>query len=295
MTDSPKPLPRVAFLGLGIMGSGMAARLLAAGFPLTVYNRSPERAAPLAAKGARTADTPREAAENADILIAMLADDDASRAIWLGDHGALAGAKKGALLIESSTLTVDWIRQLADAAHNAGCELLDAPVTGSKPQANNGELLFLIGGAESAFARARPILTPMARDVVHLGPTGSGALLKLINNFLCGVQLVSLAEALGMIERSSLNAEQALTMLSTGTPGSPMIKTLAGRMSKRDYTPNFALSLMAKDMRYAIAEGDRLSLNLATAKTALDAMRQAIAAGHANQDLSALAELFRKK
>ncbi len=294
MTHPAKPLlPRVAFLGLGIMGSGMAARLLDAGFPLTVYNRTPQRAAPLADRGARVAGTPREAADNADVLIAMLADDDASRNIWLGDNGALAAAANHALLIESSTLTVDWIRRLAAAAHAAGCEFLDAPVTGSKPQANNGELLFLVGGSQSAFARARPILTPMARDILHLGPTGSGALFKLINNFLCGVQLASLAEALGFIHRSGLDPDQALAMLANGTPGSPMIKVLSARMSKRDYTPNFALSLMAKDMRYAIAQADRLSLNLASAKTALDTMQKAIAAGHANDDLSAVAELFR--
>src|SRR5688572_8039421 len=124
--------PRIAFLGLGIMGGGMARRLLGAGFPVTVYNRNRSRAEPLVNAGARIADTPRDAALDADVIIAMVADDTASRALWLGDDGALAGAKKGAACIESSTLTVSWVQELARAASAAGCAFVDAPVTGSK-------------------------------------------------------------------------------------------------------------------------------------------------------------------
>src|SRR5689334_9195016 len=123
--------PNIAFLGLGIMGTGMARRLLGAGFPLTVYNRSAERAAPLVAEGALGAATPAEAASQAEVVISMVADDNASRAIWLGENGALSGARPGTLLIEASTLTVGWIHELAVASTARGCELLDAPVTGS--------------------------------------------------------------------------------------------------------------------------------------------------------------------
>jgi 3-hydroxyisobutyrate dehydrogenase len=284
----------VAFLGLGLMGAGMAERILSAGFPLVVYNRNHARASALGAKGARIASTPRDAAKDADVIVSMLADDDACRGLWLGPSGALAGAQRGAVLVEASTVSVGWIRELASASAAAGCELLDAPVTGSKSQAAAGELLFLVGGDERALTHVRPILSAMSRDIVHLGPTGSGTLLKLINNFVCGVQLVSLAEGLTMIERSGLNRDQALAVLTGGAPGSPLVKALAGRMAAQDYQPNFLLKLMAKDLRYAIEQGHAFSLDLATAPAALNVLSQAIDAGLGESDLSAVIELFRK-
>src|SRR5918996_2950937 len=151
----------VALLGTGTMGGRMAARLAQAGHPLTVWNRNRTRAEPFASLGARVADSPRAAAAGADVIIAMVADDDASRAVWLGDSGALAGARPGAVLIESSTLTPAWIRELATAAAERHCEFLDAPVTGSRTQAAAGELLFLVGGAAAAVERVRGVLAVM--------------------------------------------------------------------------------------------------------------------------------------
>jgi 3-hydroxyisobutyrate dehydrogenase len=290
-----KPSLRIGFLGLGIMGGGMARRLLGADFPLTVYNRNPDRAKPFAEAGAKIAASPREAAAGADIVISMVADDNASRGLWLGENGALAGAVKGAVLIECSTLTVGWVRELADAAAKAGCTLLDAPVTGSKMQAANGELNFLTGGPPEAIERARPALAVMSKNIIHLGPSGSGALLKLINNFLCGVQLVSLAEAMTLIERSGLDRAKALEVLQNGAPGSPLLKGMSARMTARDYTPNFIMRLMAKDLKYAIEEGGRHGVPLTTVTTALAAFNEAIQSGHGEQDFSAVVEEYRKK
>lgn len=294
MNTTPAEIP-VAFLGLGIMGSGMAGRLLDAGFPLAVYNRNPDRAAPLVARGARLARTPADAATGAQVILSMVADDQASRSLWLGQASALAAAARGTVLIESSTLTVDWIHELAAAAQDRGCVLLDAPVTGSKIHAASGELNFLVGGDAAALETARPVLTAMAKSIIHLGPTGSGALLKLINNFLCGVQLASLAEAMALIERSQLNRARALEVLNNGAPGSPLVRTLSARMVARDYTPNFLLRLMAKDLGYALAEGGKQSLELATAASALQVFQQAINGGHGEQDFSAAVEPFRKQ
>src|SRR6266508_2922425 len=137
---------KVAFLGLGIMGGGMAQNLLKAGFPLTVYNRTRAKADPLAALGARVAGTPREAAANADIVIAMVGDDMASRAVWLGADGALAGARAGAVLVECSTLSLEWVRELAGLASERKLDFLDSPVTGSKDAAAAGELKLMVGG-----------------------------------------------------------------------------------------------------------------------------------------------------
>jgi 3-hydroxyisobutyrate dehydrogenase len=287
--------PTVAFLGLGTMGSGMANRLLGAGFPLTVYNRNAEKAKPLVAAGAKLAATPRTAATGADLVLTMVADDAAARSVWLGENGALAGAKRGAVLLECSTVSPDWIAELAAAAAKSGHVLLDAPVTGTKPHAAAGELTFLVGGDAAALEKARPALAVMSKSILHLGPNGSGALLKLVNNFLCGVQAVSFAEALAFIENAGLDRAQALEFLLQGTPGSPLVKTMAARMTARDYTPNFAMRLMAKDLAYSVAAGKKLSVNLASVATAHAALQQAIAAGLGDQDFSAVVEMQRKK
>ena len=275
------------------MGGGMARRLLAAGFPLTVYNRDAKKSAALEAAGARVTTTPRDTAKDAELVFSMVANDGASRSVWVGENGALQGAKPGAVLVESSTLSVGWVKELAGAASVRGCELLDAPVTGSKTQAASGELCFLVGGPAAALEKVRPALTAMSRAVIHLGPTGSGALLKLINNFVCGVQVASLAEALALIENGGLNRDQAIEVLKTGAPGSPLFRTIAHRMTARDYTPNFLLRLLAKDLGYAIAEGERRSLKLTTAASALELFKQAIAAGYGDKDMAAVVEQFR--
>jgi len=284
--------PRVAFCGLGIMGGGMARRLLAAGFPLTVYNRNPEKSAALKAEGAQVAVTPREAAVQAELIFSMVADDSASRSVWLGENGALSGVNQGTVIVESSTLSLVWVKELATAAVARGCELLDAPVTGSKTHAASGELLFLVGGSAAALEKARPAFTAMGRAVNHLGPTGSGALLKLINNFVCGVQVASVAQALALIDRVGLNRDKALEVLKAGAPGSPIFRLIADRMTAGDFTPNFLLRLMAKDLRYAVAEGEQNSVNITTAAAALELFNIAIARGSGDKDMSAVFEQF---
>jgi len=286
--------PRIAFLGLGIMGGGMAQRLLVNGFPLAVFNRNAEKSKPFAAEGAQVANSPREAAAQADFIISMVADDIAARSLWLGENGSLASAKPGTVCIECSTVTVNWVRELAAAAAKKNCEFLDSPVTGSKTQAASGELSFIVGGDSATLEKARPVLAAMSKAIVHLGPTGSGALLKLINNFVCGVQIASLAEAVAMIERSGLDRSKALEILTTGAPGSPLVKAVSARMTTPDFTPNFLLRLMAKDLGYAIQEGGKLSVELTTARAALEDFQKAIAAGHGEKDIAAVVEPFRK-
>lgn len=284
---------RIAFLGLGIMGTGMARRLMGAGFSVAVYNRSRARAEPLAAEGARMADTPRAAAEGADVIIGMVADDVASRAIWLDADGALAGVKRGALCIDCSTLTVAWVAELARAAAAAGVELVDAPVTGSKGPAAAGELKFLVGASPAGFERARPVLQPMSRSITHLGPVGSGAFVKLVNNFLSGVQVAAFAEALAWIERGPVDPAKALAVITEGAPGSPIVRLMQARMVPRDYAPNFLLRLMAKDLAYAVEESGRAGRTLATAEAALGRFRAAVAEGHGERDMAAVVEPLR--
>jgi len=287
--------PRVAFLGLGLMGSGMAQRLLAAGFPLAVFNRNRAKAEALAGAGARVAGSPREAAADADVIISMVADDAAARAVWLGADGALAGARSGAVCIEASTITPGWVRELVAAATARHCDVLDAPVTGSRTQAAAGELNFLVGGAADTLGKVRPVLAAMSKSITLLGPTGSGALVKLINNFVCAVQVAAIAEGITMIERSGLDRTAALGILTNGAPGSPLVKGLSQRMTAADYTPHFHLRLMAKDLGYAIKEAGKNDLDLTTARTALAAFERAVAAGHGDADMSAVIAPMRLK
>src|SRR5690348_12191137 len=286
---------RVGFLGLGIMGSGMARRLIANGFPVAVYNRNPEKTKVFAQAGARVASSPREAATGADVVMCMVADDAASRAMWLGDNGALSAAKPGTVCLDSSTITVGWARELAAAVEARQCEFLDTPVTGSKAQAASGELNFLVGGSAPTLEKVRPVLAVMSKSITPIGPVGSGAMIKLINNFVCGVEIIAIAEAIAMIERSGLDRARALEVLTNGAPGSPLVKSVSARMTTADYTPNFLLRLMAKDLRYSLEEADKLSLHLNTAEAALETFQKAIGAGYGDKDIAAAVELLRAK
>ncbi len=286
--------PSVAILGLGIMGSGMANRLLSANFPLTVYNRNREKCISLASAGALLADSPREAASRSQIILSMVADDAASRNVWMGKEGALVGASAGSVLIESSTLSGDWIRELAAKGAERGCQFLDAPVTGTKPQASSGQLVFLVGGSVEALDAARPVFSVLGRDVVHLGPTGSGALMKLVNNFLCGVQAASFAEAMSMVDAGGLDHAKAVSILTGGAPGSGIVKRVAERIAANDFTPNFALRWMAKDLAYALREAASRGIALQTAASALAVFEQAVAEGHGDEDFSAVSRSSKK-
>jgi 3-hydroxyisobutyrate dehydrogenase len=285
----------VALLGLGTMGSGMAANLLKAGFSLSVYNRTAAKAQALAGSGARFAATPAEAAKGASVIISMLSDDAASREVWLGKNGALDAAEKGVILIESSTVSPSWIAELSGAASQRELSLLDAPVTGSRMQAEAGQLSFLVGGSETVLEKATPVLKVMSKEIIHLGPLGSGAKMKLINNFLCGVQIASLAEGLTWIERSGLDRDKALSVLKSGAPGSPLLSAISARMSTQNYAVNFMLSLMTKDLLYAQNEAKRSNVDLKTAEAARSLFEVAIAQGLGGDDMSSVIEPLRKK
>ncbi len=280
--------PTIAFFGLGTMGAGMARRLLGAGYTVNVWNRDPAKSAPFAEEGAKVAATPREAAQNADILIAMLADDTASRNVWLGETGALATAKKGAVAIDCSTITIGWAKEVAAAAEKHGLKFLDSPVTGTKPHAANGELIFLVGGDAAALETARPILQVMSKEILHLGPTGAGATLKLINNFVCGVQAATLGEAFDMVQRTGLNPEKALPLILNGNAGSPLVKAFGGRITTNDPGVYFHLELMAKDLRYAIAEAKAHGMQLPTGEAAQKEFQAAADSGMGKNDVSAI-------
>lgn len=285
-------MARLAFLGLGAMGSRMAARLLAAGHEVTVWNRSPGPGAELAASGARVAATPRDAASGAEAVLAMLRDDDASRAVWTdAETGALAGMRAGALAIECSTLTVGWARELAALAAARGVRFLDAPLAGSRPQAEAGALIFMAGGDAADLAVAEPVLRAMGGAVHHAGRHGTGAVAKLAVNALFGIQVAALAEILGFVRASGADPARVAEILGATPVASPAAKGAAAAMLAGAFAPLFPVALVEKDFGYVLAAaGDGGRAPLAAATRAI--LREAVARGLGGENLPAVTKLY---
>lgn len=240
----------LAFIGLGAMGARMAANLRSAGFSLRVYNRDRAKTRALADQGAQACDTPAAAAKGAQFIVSMVADDVATRAVMLGAGGVLAGAGADAVIVDSSTNTPAMAREVAQAAAAGKIHYLDAPVSGSLAQAQGKELVFMVGGARAAFDRAQPLFSAMGRMATHMGASGAGAAIKLINNMLSGTMTAAIAEAATVAEAAGLDRDTALQVLAEGAAGSRLLKTRLPKMFKRDFTAQFQLELMDKDLRY---------------------------------------------
>lgn len=281
-------MANVTVLGLGAMGSRMAVRLLDAGHRVTVWNRSPDRAEPLAARGALVAASPGEGVEDAEFAIAMLRDDEASREIWLGQSGALAGLPGGAIAIESSTLTVGWVRELSERCQAHGTLFLDAPVAGSRPQAEAGQLIHLVGGEAGVVARAEPVLKAMGGALHHAGPAGSGAALKLALNTLFGIQVASVAELLPMLRRAGVDAERAIDILGQTPVMSPAAKGAAAGMLARAFAAQFPVELVEKDFGYLLAAAGNAPLSKATRAV----FKQAMDHGFGDDNLTGVIRLY---
>jgi len=243
----------VAFLGLGAMGARMAANLLQAGHQLTVWNRTASAADALVQKGAKQAATPKEAAQGAAYVIAMVRDDEASRDVWLHEEtGALAGMARGTVAIESSTLTPDWVRALDKAVRSRDLAFLEAPVSGSRPQAEAGQLVYLLGGDEATAARAAPLLEAMGSTINLTGPVGCGALTKLATNAMLGIQVAAYAEIIGMLRAAGADPARSLKAVASTPVWAPVATYLTGSMLSENFAPQFPVTLIDKDFRYAL-------------------------------------------
>jgi 3-hydroxyisobutyrate dehydrogenase len=243
-------MTEVAFIGLGAMGSRMAKNLQNAGFALRVWNRDPAKARRLTDAGARLAASPSDAASGASFVLSIVADDVATREVMLGADGILPRASPGTVVIDASTNTPATAREIAAAAAARGVHYLDAPVLGSLPQAEAGELVFLVGGDPAAFDRSKPVLAAMSRACHYLGDSGAGATVKLLNNMVVGSLVAVLAEAAHVAEAARIDPTAAVAALSDGAAGSRTIRSKLPMMFQRDFTPQFQLELMEKDIRY---------------------------------------------
>lgn len=245
---------RIAFLGLGRMGAGMAARLVEAGHDVTVWNRSPGRTGPLTDLGAAAAATPAAAAEGAEAVISMVADDAASERCWLAEDGALAAAPPGALTLECSTVSLGQARRLAEAARARGHRHVDAPVNGPPAAAREGRLVMLCGAAPEDLEAARPLLETLGASVLHFGEAGTGAAYKLINNLLGAVHVSAMAEAAALARRLGVDPEVMSEAIATGPVASPHTVRMARPMleGRAADSVGLAIGLREKDARYCL-------------------------------------------
>ena len=252
-------MAQVAFIGLGRMGHGMAGRYLDAGFTLAIWNRSKAKAEDLIARGARWAISPADAADGADAVVTMVADDAASRAVWLGKDGAAATAKAGTLAIECSTVSYGHALDLARELRGRGLIYIDSPVTGLPDAAAAGKLTMLVGAEPADLESARSYLAPLSTTIRHFGAVGTGTVYKLINNLMGAIQIAGLAEGLAIAEQAGLDMKLVLETLETGVAASPQVIRHSKRMVARDFGgASFAAALRHKDAVYAVALADSL-------------------------------------
>ena len=252
-------MPRVAFIGLGRMGHGMAGCTIAAGFDVSLWNRSKAKAEDLIERGARWATSPADAAVDADAIVTMVADDEASRNVWLGEHGAATAARPGTLAIECSTVSYAHALELSRELRGRGLIYIDSPVTGLPDAAASGKLTLLVGAEPADLESARPFLAPLSSTIRHFGAVGTGTVFKLINNLMGAVQIASLAEGVAMAEKAGLDMTVVAESLATGAVASPQVIRHSRRMIARDFAgASFTAALRYKDAAYAVRLAESL-------------------------------------
>ncbi len=280
--------PRIGFLGLGTMGRPMATNLLKAGFPLTVWNRTPSRVHPLQALGARAGKSPAHVAAETEILITMVSQPADVEALVLEPGGALEGLRKGAVLVDMSTVSPATSRKLAGAVAAKQAEFLDAPVVGSKGPATEGALVILVGGLPGTLERCRPILAAMGRTIIHAGGVGMGSVLKLATNLMLAHVMAGFAEGLLLVERGGLDPQRYLEVLEASTFRSPWYRSKGAGMIARDFSTHFALKHMRKDLRLMEELAQELKAALPVTKAVQEQFAKAESEGRGELDYSAV-------
>jgi 3-hydroxyisobutyrate dehydrogenase len=285
---------KIAILGCGAMGSRMAQNLLNANYPVVVYNRTAAKVQSLIDQGALYAATPKAAAEQAEIVISMVTDDDVSRSIWLDpETGALSGLRQDQIAIESSTLTIGWTRELANTIEQQGAMFLDAPVVGSRPQVEAGKLIYLVGGKAEVLEQVQPILLSAGGAVVqHLGAISQGMAMKLAVNTLFGVQVAALAEILGLLDKQGITNVKAMECLGELPVTSLAAKMAGSLMVANNHAPLFPIGLVEKDFRYVMqtAQIENAAIPVTTAIHHI--YQEAIDKGFGNNNITGVVQLF---
>jgi 3-hydroxyisobutyrate dehydrogenase-like beta-hydroxyacid dehydrogenase len=283
---------RIGFVGLGIMGSRMAANLRRAGYELTVFNRTRERAQAWADEhGGTVAATPAEVGTAADVVITMVVDGDQVQHVLLGEDGVAHGAAEGTLCVDMSTIAPGDSRRIAGALAQRGIAFVDAPVTGSSPKAADGTLTIMAGGRTEDVERARPLFEVMGETVLHVGQdVGQGEMVKLINNAVAAANAHTLAQALVVGRATGIDLEALVEVMAAGSGNSTMVGLKAGPMREHDYTTLFKLEHMLKDVRLCLEEGQAAGVPFPAAAAVREALNAGMGRGLADADFAALLE-----
>jgi 3-hydroxyisobutyrate dehydrogenase-like beta-hydroxyacid dehydrogenase len=284
---------RVGFIGLGIMGSRMAANLRRAGFELTVWNRTRSTAEDWAGRhGGTVADAPADVARTSDVVITMVVDGKQVASVLLGENGAVGGAHEGLLCVDMSTIAPATTRAIGAELAAHGVRMVDAPVTGSAPRAEDGTLTIMTGGDAADVERARPLLEAMGELVVHVGELGQGEMAKLINNAVAAVNCAVVGEALLVARRTGVDLDALTRIMGAGSGGSTMLALKAGPMRDHDYTTLFKLEHMLKDVRLCLEEGQAAGVPFTFAGLARELYSAAMGRGHGDDDFAAVVEVL---
>lgn len=285
---------RVGFCGLGTMGGAMAANLRRAGFPLTVWNRSPGRATELLALGSVEGASPKAVAEASDVVVICVSDSPDVEAVLFGPEGVSSGASPGTLIVDCSTISPAASRDFAARLAQQGVAMVDAPVSGGSEGAQKGTLTIMVGGAAADVERARPVLETVGRSVTHMGPLGAGQATKAVNQvILCGTYL-GVAEGLILAIRAGLDPEQVVAALGGGAAASWVLENRSGRIIADEYPLGFKVSLHLKDVMIALAMARESGVAMPVAAMAAQIENGLIAQGHGDDDVSALARAIRE-
>jgi 3-hydroxyisobutyrate dehydrogenase-like beta-hydroxyacid dehydrogenase len=282
----------IGFVGLGAMGSRIAGRLLDAGHQVYGTNRTAAKAQPLIERGLIWVDTPREVAASADVVFSMVTDDEALDVITSAPDGILAGLEAGKVYVDMSTVSPQASRDTAERVRARGAQMLDAPVSGSIPQAEAGTLAIMVGGDEQAFAVVEPLLRELGQAVTHIGSNGQGLVLKLAINISLAVQTLAFSEGLLLAERSGVDAELAAEVMSSSSIGSPMLKARIPLLLHLPEHAWFDVELMQKDIRLALETGEELHVPLPSAGVADEMLTRARELGYAHRDLASLHDVL---
>jgi 3-hydroxyisobutyrate dehydrogenase len=280
--------PRVGFIGMGHMGSGMARRLLDAGYSLSVYDRTLAHAEPLQEQGASVAGSPKELAAQAEVVMLCVTDDDAQAQVTLGPDGALTGVRSGATIVDLSTVSPSASRRLAQAAREHGVQMLDAAVSGSVPQVEQGSLVIFVGGEQETYQQCRPLLAVVGKSIFYMGLSGSGTTMKLVANTLLGLGMQALAEAIALGEKTGLEKSLLLNVLEQTAVLTPGQKAKLANVEHEQYPTQFALSLIHKDLRLVLDEAYAASVPMPATAVAQQLYAAATARGMEAADFSIL-------
>jgi 3-hydroxyisobutyrate dehydrogenase-like beta-hydroxyacid dehydrogenase len=286
--------PSVGLIGLGLMGRPMGQNLLRAGFPLTVWNRSRNKADDLVRAGAEFASSPREVALLADVLITIVSDPPALEEVLWGTTGALAGLRAGSTLIDSSTVSPDLARRVAAACADRGVDFLDAPVTGGTWGAEKGELVFMIGGEAKVLEREKPVLEAMGKKLFLLGPNGAGQTVKLGMNLLLALEVDALAESLALVTAAGVAGERLIEVMQSSMGRSPLLDVKAPLILKNEFPASFPLRLMHKDMRLALELAREQGVALPAGAAAYATYSAVKDASKDDPDFAAVARFWKK-